>query len=85
MMGWFSAKSRLPDSYETLEDQLLSSFLPVEPDPQFVVQLRKRLLTPAEVTLEKRRGILAFIIISFGLAGGIFLYWLFRFLREEPA
>lgn len=85
MIGWFSAKTRSPESYETLESQLLSSFLPVEPDPQFIVQLRKRLLTPAEVTLEQRRGVLAFIIISFGLAGGVFLYWLFRMLRQEPA
>ena len=84
-MVWFAAKRRSPELYESLESQLLSSFSPVEPAPQFVYRLRERLLTPAEVTLENRRGILAFVVISLGLASGVFLFWLLQFLREEPA
>ncbi|HZW04866.1 MAG TPA: hypothetical protein VFF68_13115 [Anaerolineaceae bacterium] len=64
---------------------MFTSLSPVEPDPQFVFQLRERLLTPAEVTVEARKGLVAFIVISLGLASGMFLFWLFRFLRQEPA
>ena len=67
--------------FETLSDiehHLNSTFQQVRPDPDFVYNLRNRLLTDPGVMLEERPKMAAFAIVSLSLFFGVFLIWLFR-------
>ena len=67
-------------SFELPVDQLeeeLNSFLPpVRPDPEFINRLGQRLKRPTVITLEKRSLMGAYLIVAFGLFGGVLLAWI---------
>jgi hypothetical protein len=63
------------------EAELESSFNPVQPDPEFVTRLRRRLSGKEQVVLEPRSSATAFVLVALGLFTGALLVWLFRRLR----
>lgn len=67
-----------PDSLAGLEQQLQVSLHRVEPDPQFVRVLQRRLTDVPAVTLEKSSHLWAMLIVGLGLFGGALLFWLLR-------
>lgn len=77
--------SRPVPSFEGLERRLNESFSQVEPNPDFVNQLRNRLSYPAEVTLERayHLPVMATVIIGMSLFSGTLLYWIIRGFRRR--
>lgn len=72
------------DRIESLEQDLLRSLRPVQPNPEFVTHLRRRLATPATTVVESRPAALTSLvlfILGLGLAVGLFLVWVVRQLR----
>ncbi len=61
---------------EQLEEELNSYLPPVRPDPEFINRLGQRLKRPPVITLEKRSLMGAYLIVAFGLFGGVLLAWL---------
>jgi hypothetical protein len=63
------------------EAELESSFNPVQPDPEFVTRLRRRLSGREQVVLEPRSSATAFVLVALGLFSGALLVWIFRRLK----
>jgi hypothetical protein len=63
------------------EAELESSFNPVQPDPEFVTRLRRRLSGREQIVLEPRSSATAFVLVALGLFTGALLVWLLRRLR----
>ncbi len=63
------------------EAELESSFNPVQPDPEFVTRLRRRLAGREQVVLEPRSSATAFVLVALGLFTGALLVWIFRRLK----
>ena len=63
------------------EAELESSFDPVQPDPEFVTRLRRRLSGKEQIVLEPRSPATAFVLVALGLFTGALLVWLLRRLR----
>lgn len=71
---------------ESLEQQLMRSLRPVQPDRQFVDHLHSRLTTPVDTTVERRQHLgFSLLLIAGSLASGVFLVWLIRQLRGSSA
>ena len=63
------------------EAELESSFDPVQPDPEFVTRLRRRLSGKEQIVLEPRSSATAFVLVALGLFTGALLVWILRRLR----
>ncbi len=63
------------------EAELESSFNPVQPDPEFVTRLRRRLSGKQQVVLEPRSSATAFVLVALGLFTGALLVWILRRFR----
>jgi hypothetical protein len=63
------------------EAELESSFDPVQPDPEFVTRLRRRLSGKEQIVLEPRSSATAFVLVALGLFTGALLVWIFRRIR----
>ena len=62
-----------------LEQQLTNMLNPVRPNPEFVSNLRYRLVNPTHIELERpRNNALVFLTVSMGLVGGILFWWIIR-------
>jgi hypothetical protein len=73
---------RSPEIEAILENQLKHSLRRIEPDPAFVGHLHNRLLTPAEMTIERRHNTaLGLLVLAFSLVSSILIIWLLRQLR----
>lgn len=66
------------NSYLIMENSLVSNLRPVQPNPDFIQNLGKRLLGSNHIYLEARNHSFAFVLISLGLFLGALLIWLFR-------
>jgi|MTBAKSStandDraft_2_1061841.scaffolds.fasta_scaffold01778_7 hypothetical protein len=66
------------NSYLVMENSLLNNLRPVQPRPDFIKNLGKRLLGSNNIYLEDRNHGFAFVLISLGLFVGALLVWLFR-------
>jgi hypothetical protein len=65
------------------EAELESSFGTVQPDPEFVTRLRRRLSGKEQVVLEPRSSATAFVLVALGLFTGALLVWILRrFVRN---
>ncbi len=60
-------------AYTDFELQLQSSLNPVSPDPDFVYTLKRKLVTPDHVILERQSSALSLLIIAVGLLTGALL------------
>jgi len=61
-----------------LEQTLEKSLNPVTPNPKFVDELNQRLRTNPD-TIEKEKPLAtAYLLMSFGLFIGVFIFWLIR-------
>ena len=67
--------------YSLFEAELESSFDPVQPDPEFVTRLRRRLSGKQQIVLEPRSSATAFVLVALGLFTGALLVWILRRLR----
>jgi hypothetical protein len=65
-------------SYLVMENSLLNNLRPVQPNPDFIQNLGRRLLGSNNIYIEDRNHGFAFVIISLGLFFGALLVWLFR-------
>jgi hypothetical protein len=63
------------------EAELESSFDPVQPDPEFVTRLRRRLSGKEQIVLEPRSSATAFVLVALGLFTGALLVWIYRQLK----
>jgi len=63
------------------EEELESSFSTVQPDPEFVTRLRRRLSGKEQIVLEPRSSATAFVLVALGLFSGALLVWILRRLR----
>ncbi len=80
-MSYVYASANSPDA-EYLENQLKRSLRPVEPNPEFVGHLHSRLVTPVEMTIERRQNAaLGLFLVALSLMSGVFLIWLMRQFR----
>jgi hypothetical protein len=71
---------------ESLEQQLMRSLRPVQPNRQFVDHLHSRLTTPVDTTVERRQHLgFSLLLIAGSLASGVFVVWLIRQFRGNPA
>lgn len=66
------------NSYLVMEKFLVSNLRPIQPNPDFIKYLGKRLLGPNNVFIEDRNHSFAFVLISLGLFVGALLVWLLR-------
>ncbi|MDO9085988.1 MAG: hypothetical protein Q7U53_07275 [Anaerolineaceae bacterium] len=66
------------NSYAKMENDLNSNLLPVYPNPEFIKNLRKRLLGSKNIQIENPNHGIAFILIGLGLFIGALSVWLFR-------
>jgi hypothetical protein len=64
--------------YLIMENSLLSNLRPVQPNPDFIQNLGKRLSGSNNISIESRNNGIAFVLISLGLFLGVLLVWLFR-------
>ena len=65
------------------EAELESSFDPVQPDPEFVTRLRRRLSGKEQIILEPRSSATAFVLVALGLFTGALLVWIFRRVQKD--
>jgi hypothetical protein len=65
------------------EAELESSFDPVQPDPEFVTRLRRRLSGKELIVLEPRSSATAFVLVALGLFTGALLVWIFRRIQRD--
>ena len=65
------------------EAELESSFDPVQPDPEFVTRLRRRLSGKEQTVLEPRSSATAFVLVALGLFTGALLVWIFRRIQRD--
>jgi hypothetical protein len=65
------------------EAELESSFDPVQPDPEFVTRLRRRLSGKEQIVLEPRSSATAFVLVALGLFTGALLVWIFRRIQKD--
>ena len=64
---------------EAFENKLALILNPVQPDPEFAGRLRKRVFLEPVVLVEQHRSLAkAYLIVAFGLFGGVLLVWLLR-------
>lgn len=61
-----------------IEEELESSLNPVVPRQEFIMMLRQRLVTPANVQLEAPSRTRQYLPVAAGLMGGIILIWLVK-------
>ena len=62
-----------PMALADFELQLQTSLQPVNPDPNFVYTLKRKLISPGAVVLERQSRALGFLMIAFGLLSGVLL------------
>ncbi len=62
-----------PMALADFELQLQSSLQPVNPDPDFVYTLKRRLISPETVVLERESKAFSLLLIAFGLLSGVLL------------
>jgi len=65
------------------EAEIESSFNPVQPDPEFVTRLRRRLSGKEQIVLEPRSSATAFVLVALGLFTGALVVWLLRRLQRD--
>jgi hypothetical protein len=63
-----------------IENELFSSLSPVNPDPVFVTRLEERLKTQPLIVLERNSVMGAYLVVAFGLFGGVLLIWLLNII-----
>ncbi|MEM5776560.1 MAG: hypothetical protein AAGU05_16270 [Anaerolineaceae bacterium] len=63
---------------DELEQSLARSLGPVKPNPKFVSDLDIQLHTRQFTQTKEKSLATAYLITSFGLFGGVFLFWLIR-------
>jgi hypothetical protein len=63
------------------EAELASSFGTVQPDPEFITRLRRRLSGKEQIVLEPRSSATAFLLVALGLFTGALLVWILRQFR----
>jgi hypothetical protein len=71
-----------PNAVENLEFQLKASLRPVQPNPEFVTHLHRRLSAPPTILLERRSTALSLLLIALALMSGVFLIWWMRSLSK---
>jgi hypothetical protein len=77
-----AAFAQSPDAEIHLENQLKLSLQPVQPSPEFVGHLHRRLTTPAQMTIERRQNAaFGLLLLAFSLLSGVFLFLLLRQFR----
>ena len=67
-----------------IENELLSSLSPVKPDPIFVTRLEQRLKTQPRIVLEKNSLLGAYLVVAFGLFGGVVVVVAAEHLIQQP-
>lgn len=67
-----------PMALADFELQLQSSLQPVNPDPDFVYTLKRRLISPESVVLERQSKAFSLLLIAFGLLSGVLLLMIGR-------
>jgi hypothetical protein len=70
-----------PEMIFSLEQELMRSLRPVQPNPEFVTRLQTRLIDPRPTVIEPDSRRIGFIIVLFGLSVGAIVIWLLRQLR----
>ncbi len=62
-----------PAALAEFELHLQSSLQPVKPDPEFVYTLKRKLVSPDTVVLERESKAFSLLLIAFGLLSGVLL------------
>ncbi len=68
----------LPSVESLFEAQFESSFNTVQPDPEFVSRLRRKLAQNEQIVLEPRSSATAFVLVALALFSGALMVWLLR-------
>lgn len=68
---------------EELERSLQISLNPVNPDPEFITDLHRKLYADPIIVMEARRAEKAYLIIALGLFLGALLIWLIKLLSDK--
>jgi hypothetical protein len=71
------------DIITEFEDYLNHSLTQIQPDPVFVVNLQKRLSSGPTTILENRAAQKNYLILALTLFGGLFIFWLIRYLVKK--
>jgi hypothetical protein len=66
------------NSYLLIENRLVNHLRPVQPNPDFIKNLGKRLLGSRSIYIEDRNNGFAFMLLSLGLFIGALIVWFFR-------
>ncbi|WP_299024583.1 hypothetical protein [uncultured Thermanaerothrix sp.] len=76
------AKQMNNEILQRIEEQLRSKLHPVDPDPQFVVRLQRRLTTTPRITLDRSIGLMGALL---SIGAGVFLGALLLWFLHRPA
>jgi hypothetical protein len=68
---------------EELERSLQISLNPVNPDPEFITDLHRKLYADPIIVMEAQRAEKAYLVIALGLFLGALLIWLIKFLSNR--
>lgn len=64
---------------QRIEERLRSQLHPVDPDPEFVLRLQRRLASTPRITLERSVGLMrALLSVGVGVFVGALLLWFLR-------
>jgi uncharacterized Tic20 family protein len=66
------------NSFLLMENSLVSYLKPVQPNPDFINNLRNRLTRRKNIYIEERKHSFALMLISLGLFIGALIVWLLR-------
>lgn len=69
------------DMLDNFEQELENSLAPINPNPEFVYRLRRRLLSEPTIILEQQKNTIMFLVVSLGLFIGALLIWAMRKLH----
>jgi hypothetical protein len=71
------------EEIEQLEKSLQVSLNPVNPNPEFVTDLHRRLYAAPIIVMEARRAEKAYLVVAMGLFLGVLLVWLIKFMNDR--
>lgn len=81
-MSATSYRTPMPDLVNDLEQQLKFSLRPVQPNPEFVNHLQRRLTSPPSMTVEREYKIFGLLLVAASLFTGALMVLLMRHLRS---
>jgi len=73
-----NAYEKLEEGLSEIEKSLQKTLSPITPDPRFVNRLKTRLITEPAVILDENPLAWIYLIISFGMFIGVFIFWMIR-------